>query len=410
MYSRLRHWLTSFPLADDIERRQAFIFQNLLFIWIALTSIGLPIFWAPFFFPQGGAATVQSSTEPLSTIFLWLIAINLLDGFLFWFSPIVALIVLRRGRFHLAVALVTGGLLLAHSLGTISMGITRPIMPVIFTIPLVMAGLLGGRRLLLSIASVSTTVVILTGILHYQGLPLALSRDKNISAIPTTLGFLVAIIILLTFLLDRFGNAYRESLTQALARERELINLRNSLEVTVDDRTEALRAALADVQSRADEQAKLLDQIANQELTIRDLGMPVIPVSEHILVIPLVGVLDNSRLIQLKEQALRAVERSVARLLILDVTGVAIIDSHVAQGMLQTITAVRLLGAQVALVGIRPEVAQTMVGLGIDLPNIHSFSSLREALAETFVRLNSAVPMRALPMHGHAPAPRPERP
>jgi rsbT co-antagonist protein RsbR len=95
---------------------------------------------------------------------------------------------------------------------------------------------------------------------------------------------------------------------------------------------------------------------------------------------PLVGALDTTRLTQMQEQALTSIERAHARTLLLDITGVPVVDTQVAQGMLKVIESARLLGTQVALVGIRPEVAQTIVSLGLDLSRIRTYSDLQSAL------------------------------
>ena len=95
---------------------------------------------------------------------------------------------------------------------------------------------------------------------------------------------------------------------------------------------------------------------------------------------PLVGALDSTRLRQLQEQCLHALEQRAARTLVLDITGVPIVDTQVAQGLLMTVRAARLLGAEVALVGIRPEVAQSIVGLGLELRDVRTFSDLQSAL------------------------------
>jgi rsbT co-antagonist protein RsbR len=106
----------------------------------------------------------------------------------------------------------------------------------------------------------------------------------------------------------------------------------------------------------------------------------VIPISATTLVMPLVGALDSTRLRQLQEQSLHALERTSAHTLVIDITGVPVVDTQVAQGLLMTVRAARLLGAHVVLVGIRPEVAQAIVGLGLDLSDVSTFSNLQSAL------------------------------
>jgi rsbT co-antagonist protein RsbR len=111
-----------------------------------------------------------------------------------------------------------------------------------------------------------------------------------------------------------------------------------------------------------------------------------LPISRHTLVMPLVGELDSVRLQLVQEQALLALEKTAARSLVLDITGVPVVDTTIAQGLLQVVQAARLLGAEVMLVGIRPEVAQSIVGLGIDLQYTRTSSDLQTALGHIVVR------------------------
>jgi anti-anti-sigma factor len=159
-----------------------------------------------------------------------------------------------------------------------------------------------------------------------------------------------------------------------------LRHLLTDLEERVADRTAALEGALNEVQNRALEQERLLTENSRQRETIRGLSVPVLPISTHTLVMPLVGELDSTRLHIVQEQALRALERSRARHLVLDITGVPIIDSQVAEGLLAVVQAARLLGANVILVGIRPEVAQAIVSLDIDLQSMRTSNDLQTAL------------------------------
>ncbi|MFQ3684778.1 HAMP domain-containing protein [Roseiflexus sp.] len=122
--------------------------------------------------------------------------------------------------------------------------------------------------------------------------------------------------------------------------------------------------------------------IQKQQEAIRELSVPVLPVSRDTLVMPLVGVLDSMRLIQVQEQALERITATRARRLLLDITGVPIVDSHVAQGLIHVVQAARLLGTDVTLIGIRPEVAQSIVGSGIDLRHIRTCSDLQSALTQ----------------------------
>jgi anti-anti-sigma regulatory factor/HAMP domain-containing protein len=153
------------------------------------------------------------------------------------------------------------------------------------------------------------------------------------------------------------------------------------LEERVAERTVALQEALASLETRTATQTRLLADLEQQRVVIRELSVPVIPISTTTLIMPLVGALDTARLDLLQSQALGALERSVARRLILDITGVSVVDTQVARGLLQVVEAARLLGSKVVIVGIRPEVAQTMVGLGIDMGAVSTFADLQSALA-----------------------------
>lgn len=118
--------------------------------------------------------------------------------------------------------------------------------------------------------------------------------------------------------------------------------------------------------------------------TIRDMSTPVIPVLEGVLVMPLIGMLDAERMNQAQTTLLQEIEQQRAHTLILDITGIPMVDTDVARHFITIAQQTRLLGAECALVGISPEVAQTLVGLGIDLNGIRTLSDLRTAIKESF--------------------------
>ena len=128
--------------------------------------------------------------------------------------------------------------------------------------------------------------------------------------------------------------------------------------------------------------AEQLAVIAEQQAVIREMSVPVLPLLASTFVMPLVGALDSQRLALMQDQALRALERSSARQLILDITGVPIVDTEVALGLIQLVQAAQLLGTRVSIVGIRPEVAQALVSLGISLSHIKIFSTLQRGVAQ----------------------------
>lgn len=151
----------------------------------------------------------------------------------------------------------------------------------------------------------------------------------------------------------------------------------------------AAQAAQAEAEA---ERATVMEQLATieeQRAVIQEMSVPILPLSDTTLVMPLVGALDTTRLAQVQARAMETLQDSKARHLILDITGVPVVDTQVAQGLLQVIQAAHLLGSQVVLVGIRPEVAQAIVGLGISLGSVVTRSSLQSGISYTLQRSGS---------------------
>lgn len=140
------------------------------------------------------------------------------------------------------------------------------------------------------------------------------------------------------------------------------------------------------VTERKQHEQVLQDSLRQQELlraheaALMQMSTPLIPISEDIVVMPLVGQLDAARARQVMETLLEGVERARARVAILDITGVAKVDTSVADALIQAAQAVKLLGARVLLTGIRPEVADTLVNLGVDLSGIVTRGTLQDGI------------------------------
>ncbi|MGK4006275.1 PAS domain-containing protein [Sorangium sp. So ce1036] len=124
---------------------------------------------------------------------------------------------------------------------------------------------------------------------------------------------------------------------------------------------------------------------------IQELSTPVIPVHEGILVMPLVGSIDSSRGAQLLETLLRGVERHQAGTVLIDITGVPVMDAEVAARLLQATRAAALLGATSVLVGASPEVARTLVAQGIDLGNLPTQRDLQAGILYALARQGKAI-------------------
>ncbi|MBK9714052.1 MAG: PAS domain S-box protein [Kouleothrix sp.] len=121
--------------------------------------------------------------------------------------------------------------------------------------------------------------------------------------------------------------------------------------------------------------------IRSQSALLAELSTPLIPISDRVVVMPLIGTMDSRRVQHVLESLLSGIATSGADVAILDITGVAMVDTQVANGLIRAAQAVKLLGARVMLTGIRPEVAQTLVGLGVDLSSIATHSSLQSGIA-----------------------------
>ena len=120
--------------------------------------------------------------------------------------------------------------------------------------------------------------------------------------------------------------------------------------------------------------------IKRQQQDLLELSTPVIKLFEGVLAVPMIGTLDSSRTQVVMETLLQRIVDTGSRLAIIDITGVPTVDTLVAQHLLKTVSAIRLMGAECIISGIRPQIAQTIVHLGIDLQGIASKSSLSDAL------------------------------
>jgi rsbT co-antagonist protein RsbR len=122
--------------------------------------------------------------------------------------------------------------------------------------------------------------------------------------------------------------------------------------------------------------------IRQQQEAIRELSTPVLQVRERLLILPIIGQLDGQRARQLTEQLLSGIRSNRARVVVIDITGVPTIDSTVANHLVQTVDASRLMGASVIITGLSPEIAQTLVTLGVDLSKVNAVGDLQGGIEE----------------------------
>lgn len=122
--------------------------------------------------------------------------------------------------------------------------------------------------------------------------------------------------------------------------------------------------------------------VLQQQEAIMELSTPVLQVRDGMLILPIVGLLDSQRAQQLTEQLLHGIRDTRARVVVVDITGVPAVDSRVANHLLQTVDASKLMGANVVVTGLSPEIAQTLVGLGIDLGRLNTIGDLQGGMEE----------------------------
>jgi rsbT co-antagonist protein RsbR len=122
--------------------------------------------------------------------------------------------------------------------------------------------------------------------------------------------------------------------------------------------------------------------IREQQDALLELSTPVLQVRERLLILPIIGVLDETRARQLTEQLLHGIRAHRAKLVVIDVTGVPNMDEAVANSLVDTVTASRLMGADVIITGLSSEIAQTLVTIGVDLTKMHTVGDLQGGIEE----------------------------
>ena len=133
-----------------------------------------------------------------------------------------------------------------------------------------------------------------------------------------------------------------------------------------------------DIGERKEAEARIREQAE----AIAELSTPVVKLWDKIVLLPVVGMLDTARSQQMTERVLNAIVEEEALVVLLDVTGVAVIDTSVARHILQTVESAKILGAEVVITGFSPASAQTLAQLGVDFSSMRTKGSLRAGVAE----------------------------
>jgi rsbT co-antagonist protein RsbR len=128
--------------------------------------------------------------------------------------------------------------------------------------------------------------------------------------------------------------------------------------------------------------------IEAQQTAIRELSSPLLPLTDTVVALPLIGSIDSNRAQQITETLLEGIAQQGAAIALVDITGVSMVDTQVAHALVQAARAVRLLGAQMILTGIKPDIAQTIIHLGVELEGIITYSTLQAGIAAVLYPTN----------------------
>lgn len=177
----------------------------------------------------------------------------------------------------------------------------------------------------------------------------------------------------------------------------ETINLfARQLHASVQENEQSMRKLDA---ARRELEEKL-STIEKQRLAIRDLSTPIIELWEDVLTLPIVGVVDTQRSLEMTERLLHRISQGKARCVIIDITGVEVVDTSTANHFVKMVNAARLLGTYCVVTGISPFIAQTLTQIGVDLRDVKTLGSLRDGLKECFLYLRNHSAHRAFESSG----------
>jgi len=133
--------------------------------------------------------------------------------------------------------------------------------------------------------------------------------------------------------------------------------------------------------------AERMETIERQRLAITDLSTPIIDIWDDIITLPIVGVVDSHRSLEMTERLLTRISETHTKCVIIDLTGVDVVDTMTADHLLKMIRSASLLGSYCVVSGISPSIAQTLVQLDVDLGKLRTVRNLKEALRDCFVQL-----------------------
>lgn len=344
--------------AIQLDRLQRFLHWLISLTLLILVLQIITLFVAP---STGGFLLPQTLVTGVYTLVL----------FLAWLC-------VRRQQLQIAVLLICANILGLSIAFAVVMPFALPALILIPPMGLAIALSYVDRRTFQLIALVSWIVITTTTVINLFEPLFPLPPEEVLDVV--LIGIIALASGLVILALVQSHGRLSETLAQSQVANQALQEAQVALETQVTERTADLQQALVEVEQRSAEQARLIEENRHQREVIREISVPVLPVGEGILVVPLIGILDEERLDTVQQRSLKEITRTRAHRLIVDVTGLPFVDEQVAQGILEMIRSARLLGAQVILAGIRPEVAQALLHTGIALPQIQTVNNLHGAL------------------------------
>ncbi|WP_299644584.1 STAS domain-containing protein [uncultured Chloroflexus sp.] len=352
-------------LDTPAHRFQAHVYLHQFLLWAALAAVAASI----AFFTGG----FLLNALPLIILAIGAIALLALELFAMWLN--------RQAKQLAAIYTVSSAIAGYSILVTL---VVPDLLPLSILGPMVVIAIVFPYLDRITLLGFGIGAVVLSVIIAALGVYVRLFEPLPFAVLNPLLILLVAISMPVIMLL--FWHNYQrivDALQQSEQSNRALQAIRERLEEEVAKRTSDLQQAVQTLEQRFIEQQNLRRALEQQREVIRGLSVPILPVTNDILVMPLIGEVDHERLTEVSRRALTAIAQTGARNLFIDITAVPVVDEEVANGLITVFQAVRLLGAQVSLVGVRPEVAQSLVMAAIDLKNIQTFASLQDALART---------------------------
>jgi rsbT co-antagonist protein RsbR len=319
------------------QRRRARILSVLLYVCGALSLIVTVLVF------------VNSGFQPSS------VSIELIGLLL---SVAVAIGLLRTGFLAAAAHLLFAWLIVATVSAAMGSGSTSAFYTMF--IPIVGATLLLSPRWSPIYAGIALAAYLLVDLFGQRAAPPTIGETLQNTVL---FGAYFGIVALLSYLA---AQGYERLLAATLHHSAELARARDMLEEQVAEQTTDLR--------------RMLDDLQRSSEMIHELSVPVMPVAENVVVLPVIGALDSQRANLLTERLLQHVQRERVGTVLIDITGVPVMDTQVVNALLRAAEAVRLLGAEPVLVGMRAEVAQTVVALGVDLSRFRVERDLRSGL------------------------------